>query len=99
MGTWWWQQGLSEPVIHLTLLVSAAGHKVAMDTINNAPPQELQRSMGQLLGIQRDAIKRLNFLLRDPGTLAESTTLVVAALRAIEVCITSLSRLTAHVLS
>ncbi|KAL3487461.1 hypothetical protein BJX62DRAFT_213506 [Aspergillus germanicus] len=84
MGTWWWQQGLSEPVIHLTLLVSAAGHKVAMDTINNVPSQELQRSMGQLLGIQRYTIKRLNFLLRDPGVVAESTTLVVAALRAIE---------------
>ncbi|CEL03967.1 hypothetical protein ASPCAL05102 [Aspergillus calidoustus] len=84
MGAWWWQQGLSEPVIHLTLLVSAAGHKVAMDTINNAPSHELQQSIGQFLGVQRDTIKRLNHLLHDPDVVAESTTLTVAALRAIE---------------
>jgi hypothetical protein len=99
MGAWWWQQGLSEPVIHLTLLISAAGHKVAMDTINNAPSQELQRSIGQFLSVQRDTIKRLNHLLHDPDIVAESTTLTVAALRAIEVRIIAPSWLCADVLS
>ncbi|KAL3458725.1 hypothetical protein BJX64DRAFT_301737 [Aspergillus heterothallicus] len=84
MGSWWWQKGLSEPVIHLTLLVSAAGHKIATDTITNAPLQELQRSKRQYMSIQGDTIKRLNFLLQDPGAVVESTTLTVAALRAIE---------------
>ncbi|KAL2829816.1 hypothetical protein BJY01DRAFT_254886 [Aspergillus pseudoustus] len=84
MGAWWWQKGLSEPVVHLTLLVSAASHKIAMDTVNNAPSQDLQRSIGEFLGIQGDTIKRLNYLLRDPSVITESTILVVAALRAIE---------------
>lgn len=97
MGAWWWQQGHSEPVIQLTLLVSAANHKLAMDTINNVPAPHLQRSMREFLRIRGDTIGRLNSLLQDPGNVAESTILVVGALRAIEVCISLW--LSAHVLS
>ncbi|PCG89516.1 Hypothetical protein PENO1_104160 [Penicillium occitanis (nom. inval.)] len=84
MGAWWWQQGHSEPVVQLTLLVSAANHKLAMDTINNVPAPHLQRSMREFLRIRGDTIGRLNSLLQDPSGVAESTILVVGALRAIE---------------
>lgn len=85
MGAWWWQQGQSEPVIQLTLLMSAANHKLAMDTINNVSAPHLQRSMREFLRIRADTIGRLNSLLQDPSGVAESTILVVGALRAIEV--------------
>ncbi|KAL3456920.1 hypothetical protein BJX64DRAFT_269748 [Aspergillus heterothallicus] len=84
MGAWWWQQGLSEPVIHQTLLISAASHRLAMDTVNNAPLHNLQRSKREFLRIQGDIIKRLNRLLQHPDTISESITLTIAALRAIE---------------
>ncbi|KAL3486506.1 hypothetical protein BJX62DRAFT_19252 [Aspergillus germanicus] len=84
MGAWWWQQGQSEPVIHLTLLISSASHKLAMNTINNAPSQDLQRSKREFLRLQGDIVKRLNHLLQHPDAIAESITLTIAALRAIE---------------
>jgi hypothetical protein len=99
MGGWWWQQGLSEPVIHLTLLVSAASHKLAMDTINNAPEKHLERSKRDFLGIQGSIIKRLNHLLQHPSAVTESITLTVAALRAIEVCFVACPWLSAHAMS
>lgn len=91
MGAWWWQQGHSEPVVQLTLLVSAANHKLAMDTVNNVPAPHLQRSTREFLRIRGEAIGRLNSLLQNPGDVAESTILVVGALRAIEVCSSALS--------
>jgi hypothetical protein len=98
MGAWWWQQGQSEPVIHLTLLMSSASHKLAMNTINNTPSRELQRSKREFLRLQGNIIKRLNHLLQHPDAIPESIIHTIAALRAIEVC-NAVPQLSAHVIS
>ncbi|KAL3486981.1 hypothetical protein BJX62DRAFT_214426 [Aspergillus germanicus] len=84
MTIWWWQKALSQPAIQLALLVSAASHQTAMNTIHNAPSQHLQRSIGEMLRLRGDTITRLNDLLRGPSPVGDSTILIVAALRAIE---------------
>jgi hypothetical protein len=85
MTIWWWQKALSQPAIQLALLVSAASHQTAMNTIHNAPSQHLQRSIGEMLRLRGDTITTLNDLLRGPSPVGDSTILIVAALRAIEV--------------
>ncbi|KAL2839655.1 hypothetical protein BJY01DRAFT_237023 [Aspergillus pseudoustus] len=84
MSVWWWQRALAEPAIQLALLVSAASHQTAMNSLYNAPSQYLRRSIGEFYRLRGDTIKTLNGLLRNPGAVAESTILIVAALRAIE---------------
>ncbi|KAL3459582.1 hypothetical protein BJX64DRAFT_279095 [Aspergillus heterothallicus] len=84
MSVWWWQKALAVPAIQLALLVSAASHQTAMNSLYNAPSQYLTRSIGEFYRLRGDTIKTLNGLLCNPGPVAESTILIVAALRAIE---------------
>jgi hypothetical protein len=85
MSVWWWQQALCQPAIQMALLVSAASHQTAMNTLNNAPSQYLQRSIREFLRLRGDTIKTVNTLLRNPDAVAESTILIIGALTAIEV--------------
>ncbi|KAJ0417358.1 hypothetical protein BJY00DRAFT_208196 [Aspergillus carlsbadensis] len=96
MTIWWWQKALSQPAIQLALLVSAASHQTAMNTIHNAPSQHLQRSIGELLRLRGDTITTLNGLLAGPDAVGESTILIVAALRAIESISANVEGATAH---
>jgi hypothetical protein len=84
MSAWWWQQGLSQPVIQLALLVSAAGHQTAMHALHNTPSKYAEQSVNEYLRLQGSTIRVLNGLLRDPAA-AKSTVLMVGSLRAIEV--------------
>ncbi|KAL5337456.1 hypothetical protein BJX70DRAFT_234384 [Aspergillus crustosus] len=95
MSVWWWQQGISQPVIHLALLVSAAAHQTAMHTVHNGPSKYLQQSVRELLRLQGKMIKILNGLLQNPDT-AQSAVLIVASLRAIEAIQGNIEATAAH---
>ncbi|EPS29435.1 hypothetical protein PDE_04384 [Penicillium oxalicum 114-2] len=83
MSIWWWQQGLSQPVIQLTLLVSAAGHQTAMNVLHNTSSWHSQQSIKEYIRLQGTTLQVLNGLLQNPAT-AQSTVLIVASLRAVE---------------
>ncbi|KAL2854983.1 hypothetical protein BJY01DRAFT_204736 [Aspergillus pseudoustus] len=57
---------------------------------------ELQRPKRVYINIQGDTVKRLNFLVGDPGAVVESPTLTVAALRAIEIIACNFGCITVH---
>ncbi|KAF3392551.1 hypothetical protein F1880_008838 [Penicillium rolfsii] len=95
MSAWWWQQGLSQPVIQLALLVSAAGHQTAMHAIHNIPTKKTEQSAKEYLRLQGNTIRILNGLLRDP-TAAKSAVLIVGSLRAIEAIEGNVEAVAAH---
>ncbi|OOQ83664.1 hypothetical protein PEBR_35945 [Penicillium brasilianum] len=95
MSAWWWQQGLSQPVIQLALLVSAAGHQNAMKSLNNTASGHLQQSVREHLRLQGNMIGMLNGLLRDAAA-AKSTVLIVGSLRAIEAIQGNVEAVVAH---
>ncbi|RDW61827.1 uncharacterized protein DSM5745_10499 [Aspergillus mulundensis] len=96
MKIWWWQKALSEPAIQQALLVSAASHQTALNTLAGVSPQYMRSSVREFLRLRGDTIKTLNGKLRDPGAVAESTILIVASLRAIEAISASVEGVTAH---
>ncbi|KAL2817627.1 hypothetical protein BJX63DRAFT_419565 [Aspergillus granulosus] len=95
MSIWWWQQGLSQPVVQLALLISAAGHQNAMNRLNNTPSKYLHQSVREFLRLQGNMIKILNSLLRNPSE-AKSTILIIGSLRAIEAIEGNFEAVAAH---
>jgi hypothetical protein len=86
MGMWWWQQAITQPALLQALLCSAASHQMALVTLSSISDKSIQRSGREFLRLRGDTMNTLNNILRDSmQAAAESTTLVVGTLVAIEV--------------
>jgi hypothetical protein len=88
MSQWWWQKAITQPALLQALLFLTAGHQATLESSNGVSSRVIQKSMRDMLHLRGDTLKTLNNIMMDPvRAVAESTTLVVASLVAIEVCI------------
>jgi hypothetical protein len=86
MSIWWWQRAITQPALLQALLFLTAGHHATLESNNGVSPQAIQRSMKDSLSLRGNTLQALNHILQDPAkAVAESTTLIVASLVAIEV--------------
>jgi hypothetical protein len=81
----WWQKAITQPALLRALLFFTAGHQATLES-NNGISQAAQTSLRDSLQLRGGALQTLNNIMRDPvKAVAESTTLVVASLVAMEV--------------
>jgi hypothetical protein len=86
MSIWWWQKAITQPALLKALLFLTAGHQATLESASGVSSLVIKKSMQDSLHLRGDTLKILNNIMRDPlGAVAESTTLVVASLVAIEV--------------
>lgn len=92
MSIWWWQKAITLPALLQALLFLTAGHHATLESNNGVSSLTIRKTINDSLHLRSNTLKTLNDLLQDPAkAVAESTTLIVASLVAIEVCIYSLS--------
>ncbi|KAL2841754.1 hypothetical protein BJY01DRAFT_249422 [Aspergillus pseudoustus] len=85
MSQWWWQKAITQPALLQALLFLTAGHQATLESSSGVSSQVIQKSMRDSLHLRGDTLKTLNNIMMDPvRAVAESTTLVVASLVAIE---------------
>ncbi|KAL2797300.1 hypothetical protein BJX66DRAFT_108533 [Aspergillus keveii] len=85
MSQWWWQKAITQPALLQALLFLTAGHQATLESSNGVSSRVIQKSMRDMLHLRGDTLKTLNNIMMDPvRAVAESTTLVVASLVAIE---------------
>ncbi|KAL3462457.1 hypothetical protein BJX64DRAFT_259176 [Aspergillus heterothallicus] len=85
MSQWWWQKAITQPALLQALLFLTAGHQATLESSNGVSSRVIQKSMRDSLHLRGDTLKTLNKIMMDPvRAVAESTTLVVASLVAIE---------------
>ncbi|KAJ5355125.1 uncharacterized protein N7496_012337 [Penicillium cataractarum] len=85
MSVWWWQKAITQPALLQALLFLTAGHQATLESSNGVSSLVIKKSMRDSLHLRGDTLKMLNNIMQDPLTaVAESTTLVVASLVAIE---------------
>ncbi|KAL3485003.1 hypothetical protein BJX62DRAFT_44813 [Aspergillus germanicus] len=85
MSQWWWQKAITQPALLQALLFLTAGHQATLESSNGVSSKVIQKSMRDMLHLRGDTLKTLNNIMMDPvRAVAESTTLVVASLVAIE---------------
>ncbi|KAE8350049.1 hypothetical protein BDV28DRAFT_151295 [Aspergillus coremiiformis] len=97
MSIWWWQRAITQPALLQALLFLTAGHHATLESNNGVSSQAIQRSMKDSLSLRGNTLQTLNHILQDPvKAVAESTTLVVASLVAIEAVDANQEALEAH---
>jgi hypothetical protein len=83
---WWWQRAIAQPALLQALLFLTAGHQATLELNNGISSRVIQKSIRDSLHLRGNTLKTLNNIMQDPArAVAESTTLVVASLVAIEV--------------
>jgi hypothetical protein len=86
MSIWWWQKAITLPALLQALLFLTAGHDATLKSTNGVSSTAVQKTMKDFFHLRGSTLKTLNDLLQDPTkAVAESTTLIVASLVAIEV--------------
>lgn len=86
MSVWWWQKAITQPALLQALLFLSAGHKATLENNNEVSSTAVQKSMKDSVQLRGDALGTLKYILQDPvKAVAESNTLIVASLLAIEV--------------
>ncbi|KAE8395637.1 hypothetical protein BDV23DRAFT_96571 [Aspergillus alliaceus] len=97
MSIWWWQRAITQPALLQALLFLTAGHHATLESNNGVSSTAIQRSIKDSLRLRGDTLKTLNHILQDPvKAVAESTTLIVASLVAIEAVDANVEALHAH---
>lgn len=97
MSIWWWQRAITQPALLQALLFLTAGHHATLESNNGVSSTAIQRSIKDSLRLRGDTLKTLNHILQDPvKAIAESTTLIVASLVAIEAVDANVEALHAH---
>ncbi|KAL5340307.1 hypothetical protein BJX70DRAFT_123603 [Aspergillus crustosus] len=97
MSTWWWQKAITQPALLQALLFLTAGHQATLESTSGISARAVQKSLSDSLHLRGDTLKTLNNIMQDPGrAVAESTTLVVASLVAIEAVGGNFAALEAH---
>ncbi|KKK18816.1 hypothetical protein ARAM_003261 [Aspergillus rambellii] len=97
MSVWWWQRAITQPALLQALLFLTAGHQATLESINGISSRAIQKSTKDSLRLRGDTLKTLNGIMRDPmKAVAESTTLIVASLVAIEAVDANFEALEAH---
>ncbi|KAL3443952.1 hypothetical protein BJX65DRAFT_311431 [Aspergillus insuetus] len=92
----WWQKAITQPALLRALLFFTAGHQATLES-NNGISQTAQKSLRDSLQLRGGALQTLNDIMRDPvKAVAESTTLVVASLVAMEAVGANFVALEAH---
>ncbi|CEN60498.1 hypothetical protein ASPCAL02935 [Aspergillus calidoustus] len=92
----WWQKAITQPALLRALLFFTAGHQATLES-NNGISQAAQTSLRDSLQLRGGALQTLNNIMRDPvKAVAESTTLVVASLVAMEAVGANFVALEAH---
>ncbi|KAL3462367.1 hypothetical protein BJX64DRAFT_288488 [Aspergillus heterothallicus] len=92
----WWQKAITQPALLRALLFFTAGHQATLES-NNGISQTAQKSLRDSLQLRGGALQTLNDIMRDPiKAVAESTTLVVASLVAMEAVGANFVALDAH---
>ncbi|OOQ84516.1 hypothetical protein PEBR_29840 [Penicillium brasilianum] len=85
MSMWWWQKAITQPALLKALLFLTAGHQATLESSNGVSSLVIKKSMRDSLHLRGDTLTTLNNIMQDPvRAVAESTTLVVASLVAIE---------------
>ncbi|KAL4883496.1 hypothetical protein BJY04DRAFT_26343 [Aspergillus karnatakaensis] len=97
MSIWWWQKAITQPALLQALLFLTAGHQATLESRSGISMRTIQRSMRDSLQLRGSTLKNLNDIMQDPlKAVAESTTLVVASLVAIEAVDANFEALEAH---
>ncbi|RHZ56138.1 uncharacterized protein CDV56_100127 [Aspergillus thermomutatus] len=97
MSIWWWQRAISQPALLQALLFLTAGHHATLESNNGVSSTAIEKSIKDSLRLRGSTLKNLNDILQDPmKAVAESTTLVVASLVAIEAVDANFDALHAH---
>ncbi|KAJ0413517.1 hypothetical protein BJY00DRAFT_58571 [Aspergillus carlsbadensis] len=85
MSQWWWRKAITQPALLQALLFLTAGHQATLESSSGVSSRVIQKSMRDSLHLRGDTLKTLNNIMMDPlRAVAETTTLVVASLVAIE---------------
>ncbi|EED20056.1 conserved hypothetical protein [Talaromyces stipitatus ATCC 10500] len=85
MGMWWWQKAITEPALLQALLFLSAGHKAALESNSGVSSMAVRKSFKDSFRLRGGALCNLKYILQDPVmAVAESNTLIVAFLLAIE---------------
>ncbi|KAL4873112.1 hypothetical protein BDV12DRAFT_209104 [Aspergillus spectabilis] len=97
MSQWWWQKAITQPALLQALLFLTAGHQATLESTSGISSRVVRKSMRDSLHLRGDTLKTLNNIMQDPvRAVAESTTLVVASLVAIEAVDANFVALEAH---
>ncbi|KAF7136989.1 hypothetical protein CNMCM5793_006740 [Aspergillus hiratsukae] len=97
MSIWWWQRAISQPALLQALLFLTAGHHATLESNNGVSSTAIEKSIKDSLHLRGNTLKTLNNILQDPmKAVAESTTLIVASLVAIEAVDANFNALHAH---
>ncbi|KAH7186711.1 hypothetical protein DER44DRAFT_681546 [Fusarium oxysporum] len=97
MSIWWWQKAITLPALLQALLFLTAGHHATLESNNGVSALSIKKTMRDSLHLRGNTLKTLNDLLQDPTkAAAESTTLIVASLVAIEAVDANFEALEAH---
>ncbi|KAH7176191.1 hypothetical protein EDB81DRAFT_33312 [Dactylonectria macrodidyma] len=97
MSIWWWQKAIALPALLQALLFLTAGHHATLESNNGVSSLTIRKTMNDSLHLRSNTLKTLNNLLQDPAkAVAESTTLIVASLVAIEAVDANFEALQAH---
>ncbi|KAF7182374.1 hypothetical protein CNMCM7691_001854 [Aspergillus felis] len=97
MSIWWWQRAISQPALLQALLFLTAGHHATLESNNGVASTAIEKSIKDSLRLRGNTLKTLNDILQDPvKAVAESTTLIVASLVAIEAVDANFEAVHAH---
>ncbi|EAW07118.1 uncharacterized protein ACLA_018220 [Aspergillus clavatus NRRL 1] len=97
MSIWWWQRAINQPALLQALLFLTAGHQATLESNSGVSEQAIQKSTKDSLRLRGNTLKALNNILQDPiKAVAESTTLIVGSLVAIEAVDANFEALEAH---
>ncbi|PKX91517.1 uncharacterized protein P174DRAFT_452813 [Aspergillus novofumigatus IBT 16806] len=97
MSIWWWQRAISQPALLQALLFLTAGHHATLESNNGVSSTAIEKSIKDSLRLRGNTLKTLNDILHDPiKAVAESTTLIVASLVAIEAVDANFEAVHAH---
>ncbi|KAH6974904.1 hypothetical protein EDB80DRAFT_741296 [Ilyonectria destructans] len=97
MSIWWWQKAITLPALLQALLFLTAGHHATLESNNGVSSLTIRKTINDSLHLRSNTLKTLNDLLQDPAkAVAESTTLIVASLVAIEAVDANFEALQAH---
>ncbi|EAW17372.1 uncharacterized protein NFIA_072870 [Aspergillus fischeri NRRL 181] len=97
MSIWWWQRAISQPALLQALLFLTAGHHATLKSNNGVVSTASEKSIKDSLRLRGNTLKTLNDILQDPiKAVAESTTLIVASLVAIEAVDANFEAVHAH---
>jgi hypothetical protein len=97
MSIWWWQRAVSQPALLQALLFLTAGHHATLESNNGVSSTAIEKSIKDSLRLRGNTLKTLNDILQDPiKAVAESTTLIVASLVAIEAVDANFEAVHAH---